>query len=85
MSLSHESPSPTAAKHCPRCGPTPRRCDTLTAVGLVGILVGVMAGVGQAFQSRGTGPHPAGLYVAALGAAVAALWLIARAFGGRHC
>jgi hypothetical protein len=85
MPLSHESTTTPAAKICPRCGPTPRRCDTLTAVGLVGILVGIMAGVGQAFLSRGTGPHPAGLYIAAVGAAVAALWLIARAFGGRHC
>jgi hypothetical protein len=74
-----------AVRRCPKCGPTARRCDTGTAVVLVGLLVGVLGGVGQVFLTRGTGPDPAGLYVAALGAAVAALWVIARAFRGAHC
>jgi hypothetical protein len=70
---------------CPRCGPTRRRCDTSTALVLIGLLVGVLAGVSQAFFARGTGPQPAGLYVAAIAAAVAQLWLVARAFAGSHC
>jgi hypothetical protein len=70
---------------CPRCGPIRRRCDTGTAVCMIGLLLGVMGGVGHAFVASGTGPHPAGLYVAAVGSAVAALWSIARTFAGRHC
>jgi hypothetical protein len=70
---------------CPRCGPTRRRCDTSTALVLIGLLVGVLAGISQAFYARGTGPQPAGLYVAAIAAAVAQLWVVARAFGGSHC
>lgn len=62
--------------------PEPRRhSDTWRALGLVGVIVAVMGCVAHAFLSRGTDPSPAGLYVATLGAAIAALWLIARAFG----
>ena len=75
----------TAVRICPRCGPIKRRCDTATAVVLIGLLLGVMAGVGHAFYARGTSPDPAGLYVAGVGAAVAALWVIARTFRGDHC
>lgn len=85
MSSREELPTGCAAKVCPRCGPTRRRCDTGNAVTLIGLLVGVLAGVGQAFWFHGTGPQPAGLYVAAIGAAVAALWVIARTFRGQHC
>jgi hypothetical protein len=48
-------------------------------------LLGVLAGVGHTFYARGTGPDPAGLYVAGIGAAIAALWVIARTFRGDHC
>jgi hypothetical protein len=44
-----------------------------------------LAGVAHTFVLTGTQPRPAGLYVAALGTAVAALWLISRAFRGQHC
>ena len=74
-----------ACKTCPRCGPTTRRCDTGNAIVLIGLLVGTMCGVGQAFWSLKAGPQPAGLYVAALGAAVTGLWVVARAFRGHHC
>jgi hypothetical protein len=70
---------------CPRCGPTYRRCDTSSALVLIGLLVGVLAGVSQVFFARGTGPRPAGLYVVAIAAAVTQLWVVARAFGGAHC
>jgi hypothetical protein len=74
-----------AVRTCPRCGPTLRRCDTATAIVLIGLLLGVLAGVGHAFLTRGTSPDPLGLYVAAVGTAVAFLWVIARTFRGDHC
>ena len=85
MPPSQGSTAAPACRTCPRYGPTPRRCDTGNAIVLVGLLVGTMGGVGHAFWSDGTGPQPAGLFVAAVGAAVAALWVIARTFRGRHC
>ena len=85
MATSREWSRAPACRVCPRCGPTRRRCDTASALVLVGLLVGPMAGVGQAALARGACPQPAGLFVAAVGAAVAALWVIARAFAGDHC
>lgn len=62
--------------------PTTRRSDTWAAIGLIGILLGVMAGIGHAYYT-GSHPHPEGLFVATIGTAVATLWVIARLFGRR--
>jgi hypothetical protein len=85
MAANRESNAVTAVRLCPRCGPTHRRCDTGTAIVLIGLLLGVLAGVTHAFLARGTSPDPVGLYIAGVGAAVAALWVIARTFRGEHC
>ena len=63
-------------------GPAPARpADSgWIAVGLAGVVVGVFAAAGHESLTTETTPHPVGLYVAVIGAAVAALWLIARAF-----
>jgi hypothetical protein len=82
----------TATAPCQACGAElpplrrPRRFNpnTWLAIGLVGILVGVVAGGGRAFLLSGTGPQPVGLHLAALTAAIAALWFIGRAFGARR-
>jgi hypothetical protein len=75
----------SVSKPCPQCGPTKQRCDTVIAVGLVGLLVGIVLGAGHGVLAAGNGPQPLGLYIVAIGAAVAALWLIVRTFPGRHC
>jgi hypothetical protein len=63
--------------------PAARRNDTWAAIGLIGILLGVMGGIGHAYYT-GSHPHPEGLFVATLGTAVATLWVIARLFGPRR-
>lgn len=82
--------SATATAPCQACGALlpplkpVSRFETRVAFGMIATLVSVTVGVGCVCLSTKTGPNPVGLYVAAIGAAMAALWLIGRAFGARH-
>ena len=60
--------------------PATRRNDTWAAFGMIGLLLGIMAGIAHTYFT-GSDPHPQGLFVATIGTAVAALWVIARLFG----
>jgi preprotein translocase subunit Sec61beta len=48
------------------------------------MVVGIFAAAGHESLTNDVSPRPVGLYVVVIGAAVAALWLIARAFAPQH-
>jgi hypothetical protein len=72
--------------HCqasvPRTPPAPAN-HVGTALLMIGTLVVVLAAASHWSLAARTGPRPVGLYFAATGAAVAALWFIGRTFGAR--
>ena len=81
--------SATATIPCQHCKSelpppsAPRRLDRLwVAVALVGVMIGLVAAAGR--ETAAAPPATVAFYVALIGAAVAALWFVARAFARRR-